>query len=318
MLYPLIAIAIARDLLVGNGVRFVAGAAATASNLGMSAMLIGLTIVSFGTSAPEIVVSLMAVLDEAGSLAVGNALGSNIANIGLVLGITALVAPLPVKSNVLKKEIPLLLGVTLLAGATLYDGELSLTDGALLLISLFICLGLFAKFSQQAHSDTLLEEEQEDIPDLPTSQAVFWLVSGLVVLIGSSKALVWGATSIATAMGVSELVIGLTIVAIGTSLPELAASVASALKGHHDIALGNVVGSNIFNLGAVMAIPGFAGLTGLGEEVFNRDYLLMLGLTLSLVVFALVKKPSRIGRFAGVLLTCVYTGYLVILYNASV
>ncbi len=318
MLYPILALLAGLILLVWSADRFVIGAAATAKNFGMSPMLIGLTIVSFGTSAPEILVSIMASTSDAGELAIGNALGSNIANIALVLGITALIAPLPVKSGVLKKELPLLLGVTLLAGALLIDLKLGLIDSCILLISLIGCLYLFSRFQKNASTGDQIGEEEEELPELKTSIAAFWLITGLVILAGSSKLLVWGASEIAYSMGVSELIVGLTIVAIGTSLPELAASVASALKNHHDIAIGNVVGSNIFNLAAVMAVPGFISPIAMGSEVLYRDYAVMLGLTLTLMAFALWQKPPSISRFEGGLLATAYAGYLFLLYTMTI
>ena len=317
MLYPILALISGLILLVWSADRFVIGAAATAKNFGMSTMLIGLTIVSFGTSAPEILVSFMASTSGAGDLAIGNALGSNIANIALVLGITALIAPLPVKSGVLKKELPLLLGVTVLAGILLFDLHLGRLDGIILLIALAVCLYLFSRFQKNMPKDTLAEKEEE-LPSLENRKAIFWLIVGLVILAFSSKLLVWGASEIAYSLGVSKLVVGLTIVAIGTSLPELAASVASALKNHHDIAIGNIVGSNIFNLVAVMAIPGLIAPIGMAEIVFQRDYVAMLGLTFLLLAFALWQKPPSINRFEGAILASVYAGYLILLYTMTV
>ncbi|MFW1677956.1 calcium/sodium antiporter [Pontibacter sp. JAM-7] len=317
MLYPVLAVLAGLTLLVWSADRFVAGAAATARNLGMSPLLIGLTIVSFGTSAPEILVSVMASLNDSGSLAVGNALGSNIANIALVLGITALIAPLPVKSGILKKEIPLLLAITLLACVLLFNLHLGPMDSIILLLALAGSLYLFSRFQKNAGTDAIASDD-EALPDLATGPAFFWLILGLVVLAGSSRLLVWGASEIAFAMGVSELVVGLTIVAIGTSLPELAASVASALKKHHDIAIGNVVGSNIFNLVAVMAVPGLLSPTILEPAVFYRDAMVMFGLTLLLLAFALWQKPPSISRLEGSLLTAAYAVYLVLLYTMTV
>lgn len=317
MLYPSLAIIAGLALLVWSADRFVIGAAATARNFGMSPMLIGLTIVSFGTSAPEILVSYMASINDAGDLAVGNALGSNIANIALVLGVTALIAPLPVKSGVLRREIPLLLGITIMAGMLLLDLKLTLVDSIVLLAMLAMSLYLFQRFQKTASAEET-EEEEEELPELKNGPALFWLVFGLIILAGSSRLLVWGATEVAEALGVSELVIGLTIVAIGTSLPELAASIASALKGHHDMAIGNVVGSNIFNLAAVMAVPGFFAPLDIDGMVILRDYGMMLALTVTLMVFGFLQKPPSISRIEGGLLAAVYAGYLVLLYNMAV
>lgn len=317
MLYPIIALLIGFIVLVWSADRFVIGAAGTARNFGMSPMLIGLTVVSFGTSAPEMLVSAMAATTGAGSLAVGNALGSNIANIGLVLGVTALIAPLPVRSGVLKREIPLLLAITLLAGGVLYDLYLGRIDAIVLALSLIACLFLFARFQKSA-SEQDIADETEELPDLPTGQAIFWLIFGLALLAGSSRVLVWGATEIATILGVSELIIGLTIVAIGTSLPELAASVASALKGHTDIALGNIVGSNIFNIAAVMAVPGFLAPVTLDSVVLWRDYGVTFALTAVLAILALLQKPPRISKIEGGVLLLGYAAYLSVLYTMSV
>ncbi|WP_432470692.1 calcium/sodium antiporter [Amphritea sp. HPY] len=317
MLYPIIALLIGFIVLVWSADRFVIGAAGTARNFGMSPMLIGLTVVSFGTSAPEMLVSGMAATTGAGSLAVGNALGSNIANIGLVLGVTALIAPLPVRSSVLKREIPLLLAITLLAGGVLYDLYLGRIDAIVLALSLIACLFLFARFQKSA-SEQDIADETEELPELPTGQAIFWLIFGLALLAGSSRVLVWGATEIATILGVSELIIGLTIVAIGTSLPELAASVASALKGHTDIALGNIVGSNIFNIAAVMAVPGFLAPVTLDSVVLWRDYGVTFALTAVLAILALLQKPPRISKIEGGVLVLGYAAYLYLLYTMSV
>ncbi len=305
-------------VLVWSADRFVLGAAATARHFGMSPLLIGMTIVSLGTSAPEIFVSLNASLEGAGTLAIGNALGSNIANIGLVLGITALIAPLPIQSRMLKKEIPILLLVTVIAGLVLQDLSISFWDGIILLSCLVVTLfWLFFENSDQGTTG-IDEEESEAMDKLSTPQSLFWLVVGLIALIVSAKLLVWGAVEVATDLGISELVIGLTIVAIGTSLPELAASVTSALKGHHDIAIGNVVGSNIFNLLSVMPIPGLIAYTQIESAALYRDYATMFLLTLLLIAFLYgSRKAKRVGRRAGSLMLLAYVGYLGLLLTQS-
>ena len=296
---------------------FVNGAAATARNLGMSPMLVGLTVVSIGTSAPEILVSTMAALDGHSALAVGNALGSNIANIGMVLGITALIAPLPVQSSLIKKELPLLCGVTIISGLCLLNGQLDRIDGVILLALLAIVLYLMFRWqktpatTQEEHFD---KEVEEDYPQLTQGMATIQLIIGLLLLVGSSKLLVWGATSIASYLGISDLVIGLTIVAIGTSLPELAASVASAIKGHHDIAVGNVVGSNFFNLLAVMSVPALIAPEALDPAVLWRDFPVMLALT---VLLFLLSIKQRIGRFAGMFFAAAYIIYTATLFVHS-
>lgn len=301
-------------LLVWSADRFIAGAAATARNFGMSPMLIGMTIVSIGTSAPEILVSAIAAIGGNPGLAVGNALGSNIANIGLVLGITALIAPLPINMKLMRKEIPLLLGVTLLAGGIMLDGQITLTDALILVAALVLSLLWLFKGDAETIAD-----QGEEIPDMPQGKAILWLIIGLLILIGSSRMLVWGAVNIATSFGVSDVIIGLTIVAIGTSLPELAASVASALKRHHEIALGNVVGSNIFNLLAVLPVPGFFATVAIEPEVMSRDYLTMAGLTfLVAVLIVLMRKKGKLNRIEGGLLGLIYVGYLYAIYLAAV
>ncbi len=311
MLSASLAIIVGLVVLVWSADRFVLGAAATARHLGMSPLLIGMTIVSLGTSAPEIFVSATASFDGAGILAIGNALGSNITNVGLVLGITALIAPLPIQGKMLKKEIPILLLVTVIAGLVLQDMNLSFWDGIVMIICLFITLfWLFNETSEQ-EINGLDDEEVEAIEHTSTAKSIMWLVIGLVALMISAKLLVWGAVEVALYFGISELIIGLTIVAIGTSLPELAASVASALKGHHDIAIGNVVGSNIFNLLAVMPIPGLVADTQIEPEVLYRDYGAMLIITLLLIAFIYgFRRKGRIGRSAGGVLLLAYLGYL--------
>lgn len=318
MLTAYLAIVVGLVILVWSADRFVLGAAAVAQHIGMSPLMIGMTIVSLGTSAPEIFVSATAAFDGAGTLAIGNAIGSNIANIGLVLGITALIAPLPIQSKMLKKEIPILLLVTVIAGFTLQNLSLDLLDS----IILFACLvvTLFWLFNESAEQGIggLDEDAADEIEHLSTAKSIFWLVVGLLALMISAKMLVWGAVEVARDMGISELVIGLTIIAIGTSLPELAASVTSALKGHHDIAIGNVVGSNIFNLLAVMPIPGLFAVIEVQPEALYRDYATMLILTLVLCGFLyLFRHKGRIGRSGGILMLVAYVSYLGLLLTQS-
>jgi len=305
-------------ILVWGADRFVMGAAALARNLGVSPLLIGLTIVGLGTSAPEILVSAMAVLQGNPELAVGNAVGSNVANIGLILGVTALVTPLLFKSAILRREYPILLVVSALAFVLLSDGELGFVDGVLLLGSLALTLGLLIHIGlDRPASDPMSDEFEAEIPtDLSTLAASLWLLVGLALLLISSRMLVWGAVEVATALGVSDLVIGLTIVAIGTSLPELAASVMSALKGEPDIAVGNVIGSNIFNLLAVLSVPGLLAAPAISDAVLTRDMPVMLGLTLALFLMGRGRHgDGHINRVEGsILLACfiAYQGWLYI------
>jgi cation:H+ antiporter len=327
MITSSIAIIIGFIGLIWSADRFVLGAAAIARNWGMAPIMIGLTIVALGTSAPEIIVSISASLNHSAALAVGNALGSNLANIGMVLGITAVIAPLPIARHLLKREIPLLIAATLGAGLCLMDNHLSVMDGALFLIALG---GIFyvLTISKSHQPDAEHEADVEHIPELPTNKAWIAFIIGLVLLVGSSQILVWGAKEVATALGVSELIIGLTVVAVGTSLPELAATVASAIKGHHDIAIGNVIGSNLFNLLAVMAMPALISQPELNPEVFSRDYAAMTAITLFLALLLFghiiwsklvngsntVPKHRHIGRLEGALLLFAYAAYYYYLF----
>lgn len=303
-------------LLVWSADRFVDGAAAVASNLGMSAMMIGLTIVALGTSAPEIFVSANAALNQASELAVGNAIGSNLANTGMVLGITALVAPIPIAKALIKRELPFMLFVIAIGAYCIYDLELDRIDAAILIgILLLLFSLLFYSKSHPAHSEEEAEEDDVALPQMSGAKAWLSLLVGLVVLIASSDLLVWGAKYVATAMGVSELIIGLTIVAVGTSLPELAASVASALRGHHDIALGNILGSNMLNILGVMSTAAVIAPTALEPSVLTRDYFSMgaISLVLAFMLYSYVglsnKQPATLGRFSGAILLVLYAGY---------
>ena len=315
---PILALFIGILGLLWGADRFVAGSASVARYLGISPMVIGLTVVSVGTSAPEIIVSINAALKEAGQLAVGNALGSNLANIGLVLGVTALVAPIPVNKQLLREESPVLILITALAGLCLYNGFLGRGESiglALLVIPLLILVVKYKK--TQPNSDLI--DSNEALSELPISRASLWFTVGLVVLLGSAEITVWGAKSIATYAGISELIIGLTVVAIGTSLPELAASVISALRGHHDIALGNVFGSNLFNLMLVMTSAGAIAPIAVGSEVFYRDFLAMATMTVLMVVLAAIALRSRSGTISkamGLLLLAGYAYYYTLLWPA--
>ncbi|MCU7799323.1 MAG: calcium/sodium antiporter [gamma proteobacterium symbiont of Lucinoma myriamae] len=312
-------------LLIWSADRFVIGASGIALNSGVSPLIIGLTIVGFGTSAPEMIVSGVAAYEGTPNLAVGNALGSNITNIALVLGITALVTPLMVHSKILKREYPVMFMIMLIAWALLWDGELSQIDGIILLSGMFALLGFITligiKENNQAGSPDPLEEEFcEEIPkDMSTPMAFLWLFTGLLLLLISSRLLVWGAVNIAHTFHVSELVIGLTIIAIGTSLPELAASITSALKGEHEIAIGNIIGSNMFNLLGVLGIPGIMTGAVLDPSVLSRDYPVMIALSVLLFIFAYgFKDEGRLNRFEGGILLICYTAYMIVLYQQSI
>lgn len=323
MWLPSLAIIAGLVVLAWSADRFVLGAAGLARTLGVTPLLIGLTVVAFGTSAPEIIISVLASLQGTPALAVGNAIGSNIANIGLVLGVAALIAPLTVASTILRRELPILLVVTVLGLLLLADGTLGVRDGLVLLAGLLILTVWLVRqgMAQNDETNPLATEVEESLPPgLTLPRAIFWLLLGLILLLLSSRMLVWGAVEIAQALGVSELVIGLTIVAIGTSLPELAASVAAALKGENDLAIGNIVGSNLFNLLAVLAIPGILAPAAVENAVLLRDYPLMLGLTVLLFILALTRgrKDGQIRRWQGALLLSLFAGYLALLGWMSV
>jgi len=299
-------------LLVWSAGLFVEGSASTARHFGMPSLLIGMVIVGFGTSAPEMVVSALAALQGNPGIALGNAYGSNITNIALILGVTALISPISVHSQVLRKELPILTVVTVLAAWQLWDGDITRLD-AFGLLAVFFGLMLWTIWQGlRKKEDTLgAEIEQEmNVSALPINRAIFRLVVGLVLLILSSRILVWGAVEIAHGFGVSDLIIGLTIVAVGTSLPELASSVIATRKGEHDIALGNVLGSNLFNTLAVVGIAGAIHPLAVGPEVFNRDMLMMGALTISLFVIGYgFRGLGRINRIEGALLLACYVGY---------
>jgi len=305
--------------LIWSADKFLSGAAATATNIGVSKMMIGLTVVSVGTSAPEIVVASMAALDGNSLLAVGNAIGSNIANIGLVLGITAIITPLPFSANVLRKELPWLLGATFLAVILLFDRRLDFVDGIILLLGLtYILWQLMASQSDPEYSTEAISDELDDLPEMTNRQSIIWLTVGLIVLLISAQVLVYAATNIATTLGVSDLIIGLTIVAVGTSLPELAATVGSAIKGQPDIAIGNIVGSNILNILAVLAVPGLIHATDIDYAALWRDSGMMLALTLVLALFAYgLNSRAVITRFEGSVMLMAWIGYNLLLIQQA-
>jgi cation:H+ antiporter len=300
-------------LLVWSADRFVEGAASTARHFGMPPLLIGMVIVGFGTSTPEMVVSAFAAFQNNPGIALGNAFGSNITNIALILGITALINPILVHSSVLRKELPVLTGVTVITVILLADLKLSFEDAGILLL-LFSCL-MFWTIRQglKQKNDSFAKEVEAETASrkMPVRVASFWLAAGLILLIVSSRILVWGAVKMAHIWGVSDMVIGLTIVALGTSLPELASSIIAALKGEHDIALGNILGSNLFNTLAVVGIAGIIQPFNVGTETLWRDMPVMGGLTVSLFVicYGFKGRQGRINRVEGTVLLMVYIAY---------
>jgi len=321
MLIALTAVVCGLLLLVWSADRFVTGAASVARHFSMPPLLIGMLIVGFGTSAPEMVVSALASVQGNPGIALGNAYGSNITNIALILGLTALISPIAVQSQVLRKELPLLTVVTLLAAWQLFDGELSRSDAIVLLLAFAALIGWSIAQGMRRKRDHLAAEMADvmAVRSLPLRPAIIMLLLGLVLLIVSSRVLVWGAVDIAQGFGVSDLIIGLTVIAVGTSLPELASSLLATRNGDHDIALGNVLGSNLFNTLAVVGIAGSIHPLAVGPEVFNRDLLMMTLLTLSLFVFGYgFRGPgtARINRVEGSLLLVAYVGYTVYLIGS--
>ncbi len=318
MLTSLAAIVTGLAVLVWSADRFVDGAASIARQLGVSSMIIGITIIGFGTSAPEILISVIAVLEQTPDIAIGNALGSNIANIGLILGITALVMPLPIAREILNQEFPLLLLATAVMSWCLYDGVLDTLDGALLLTLLALMLWYLVKAHQRnpAASASEIELANDIEEELGLLSASGWVFAGLVLLVGSSKLLIWGATGIAHQLGISELIIGLTIVALGTSLPELAASIASIKKNEPDLAIGNIIGSNLFNSLAVIGIPATITSFSISRLAVTRDLPVVIAITL--LFYGLSRFPAagaqNLSRLKGLCLLSAFVIYQVYLY----
>ena len=320
MTLPVLAVLIGLVLLVWSADRFVDGAAATAKHLGMSPLLIGMVIMGFGTSAPELVVSVMSSIDGSPGIALGNAYGSNIANIALILGLTAVIAPIAVHSQVIRRELPILLGVTAVAALQVYDGEITRLEAIILLALLVLLLGWNIYQGRRGQVDALGGEVEQELVahPMPLKKALIWVAIGLALLVVSSRLLVWGAVDIAQFFGVSDLVIGLTVVAIGTSLPELASSIAAIRKNEHDMALGNVIGSNLFNTLAVVGLAGVIHPMAAEPEVFTRDMLVMGALTLALFLFAYgFRGPGRINRIEGAVLLAAFAGYTTYLLSTT-
>ena len=299
--------------LVWSADRFVYGAAALAKNFGVPTLIVGLTVVAMGSSAPEMMVSASAALAGKTDTAVGNAIGSNITNILLVLGITALFRPLSVSSSTLKREIPLVLIVSLATWYIFSDNYFSFFEGVALLIGFVVFIGglIIVSLRAKNQTDPFVSEACDEVPnDVPTKKAVIWLVIGMVLLPVSAHFLIDSAVDIAKYFGLSDLVIGLTIIAIGTSLPELAASIAGVLKNEDDLALGNIVGSNIFNILAVLPFAGIINPSVIDPSVANRDILIMIGATVALIIMSLnFRGAQRINRVEGGLLLIAFLGY---------
>ena len=320
MLLPIFAIIGGLLLLIWSADRFVDGAAATARHFGMPQLLIGIVIIGFGTSAPEMIVSAFSALNGNPGIALGNAYGSNITNIGLILGLTALVLPLAVNSQVLKQELPVLIFVTALSAFLIMDGDVLRLDAWILLGIFFIYMGWTIWTGLRNRDDSLVHDVKEELQEqeyMSLAKALMWVVIGLALLMGSSQLLVWGAVEIARYFGVSDLVVGLTIVAVGTSLPELASSIAAARKNEVDLAVGNIIGSNLFNTLAVVGLAGAIAPMQIEQEVFTRDMPVMSVLTVLLLVFGFGKK-GQINRIKGLILLLAYISYNFYLFKTAI
>ena len=327
MWLAVIAVLIGLAILVWSADIFIDGATTLANSLGVPSFLIGVVILGLGTSAPEMVVSVLAALEGSPELALGNAYGSNIMNIALVLGTTALISPIIIHKSIVKRDLPLLLVITLLAAWQLRDGQLSQSDGIILLLGLGavlifqIVMNLRSsrqedkKIASKNNEHNEEHSENKDRQSAGIFRGLASLIIGMSILILSSRAIVWGAVELATFWGLSELIIGLTVVAVGTSLPELVASLSAARKGEHDMALGNIIGSNIFNTLGVVGLAALIAPISADPIILSRDVLVMGLLTLLLVVlcvFAYIKKRS-FGRTSGAILLLFFIGYSILL-----
>ena len=321
LLLPVIVIVVGFVTLVWGADKFVMGAAALARGMGISPLVVGLTIVGLGTSMPEMLVSGIAAAQDSSGIGIGNALGSNIANIGLVLGVACLVRPICVPRSILRRELPILLLTVIVASLLMVDGELLTGDGIVLASGLAVMLGwvVWEGIKQREVAPELTGAGEGEVESgLAPKDATFWLVLGLGVLLASSHGLVWAATELAVAFGVSDLAIGLTVIAIGTSLPELAASVVAALKDEHELAVGNVVGSNMFNTLGVLALPGIIDPGAVDVALVARDCPVMVGLTVLVILGGAFgggsDQPGRLGRVAGGVFVVSWLVYLVSVY----
>lgn len=328
MILPIFAVVLGLGVLVWSADKFVDGAVGVAKFCGMSTLLIGMVIVGFGTSAPEMVVSAISAMQDAPELALGNAYGSNIANIALILGVTAIISPVIVVRKALVRDLPVLIAVTAVAIFQALDGSISRLDGivVLLVFAGVLTFNIVSELRQKkgAAAEEPAAAESGESEKLSLGKSILWLVLGLALLVASSRALVWGAVEIARALGVSDLLIGLTIVAVGTSLPELASSIAAARKGENDLAIGNIIGSNLFNTLMVVGIAAMiAPMHSFSASILSRDLPVMAVLTVLLLLFGLPVRKSRVGadgkrigrinRLEGTVFLVAYVGYIGVL-----
>lgn len=320
MLLASLAILIGLPVLLWSAGKFVGGAASVANHFGLSPLLIGMLIIGFGTSAPEIIVSVFAAIQGNSGIALGNAYGSNTANILLILGLTALISPIAVKSEIIKKELPVLLGITFFAVWQIWDLNVS-KDDAFSLLGLFVLLISWSVYhGMKGEKDALADEYNEEINsnEGTVKTHVMWLIAGLLLLVASSRMLVWGAVEVATFFGVSDTIIGLTIIAIGTSLPELASSLMAVKKGEHDLAIGNVIGSNMFNTLAVVGIAGTIQPMAVASDFLYRDAMVMFASSVALFIFCIgIKGQGRLNRLEGGAFVLAYAAYTYWLIQAA-
>lgn len=315
-LTAIIALVLGLALLMFSADRFIAGSASAARGLGVPVLLIGLIVVGFGTSMPEMFVSASAALAGERDLGIGNAIGSNIVNISLILGLTALMAVIPVRSSIVRKEFVILLLVIFGSFPLFFDSALTQFDGMVLILGMIAVLTFLVWDALANKNDALEAEAQEALEkSLPLPLAIFWIVVGLILLVFSAKILITGSVKIATDLGVSELVIGLTIVAIGTSLPELASALAAAFRKEPDLVLGNIIGSNIFNNLIVLSMPALLSPGAFTDAIIWRDYPMQIALTILLFIFAWLFRT--INRVHGALFLLVFIGYTIYLYASS-
>ena len=315
MVASVIAVLVGLAVLVWSADRFVDGAVGVAKFCGISTLMIGMVVVGFGTSAPEMVVSAISAMQDKPELALGNAFGSNIANIALILGFTAVVCPVAVKRVSVLRDLPILMAVTAFTVFQIFDLSVTRLNGILLLVVFAVAMSINVISEKRMHSTP--EVGDQEAKPLSLGMAILWLLLGLILLVASSRLLVWGAVNIAQALGVSDLLIGLTIVAVGTSLPELASSIVAARKGETDLAFGNIVGSNLFNTLMVVGIAAvIKPMESISSAILVRDIPVMAALTLLLFIFGLPLRKNkqgrtgRINRFEGLFFVLVYVGYL--------
>ena len=310
MSFALMVLVLGLVLLVFSADWFIEGSAATAAHLGLPPLLIGLVIIGFGSSAPEMLISAQAAIQNNPNLALGNAVGSNITNIALILGITALVKPITISDQILRRELPLLILISSTACLLIaVDQKLQFTDGIVLMLGFSVAMTwmIFAGIREKPRQTTPPETQKFSL-----GTSIILMLLGFILLLGSSRAIVWSASEIARAFGISDLIIGLTIVAMGTSLPELAATITAVRKSLFDLALGNIIGSNIFNGSIVIAITALISPTVVETELIYRDLPVMIFLTIALfLVGARVISHSSgvISRKEGLIFVLIYLGY---------